>query len=571
MSRLLHLGPGLELPLTLATQATAIFGIRGSGKTNTAGVIAEELLRAGQPIAVIDPTDAWWGLRSIFPVVTFGGSHAQIPLTENDAKAIAEFVAHDQLPVILSLRHLRKAEQRRLVTVFCTELFHLKGKTEHRSPLTVFIDEAPLFAPQRVMGETATVVGAIEDLVARGRNSGFGVVLISQRPATLNADVRSLCDAIITHRITGPLDRKAFRAWIEENATVEEIDRVLESLAKLKDGEAWVWAPSIDVFQRTKIRMRESYDSSRTPKPGEKLRPPKKLEEVDLEQLKGRLAATIARAKADDPRELRKRIAELEREVAKKAPPAPAIQKIPKLTKVEVPILAPKAVRELERLVSVTEALVARAKALHEEHVKFAAGFPVWKTESAPHLSAPAPAMRNPPTVAGLARRSTPALMNGRDPEVGRGGLSRMLTALAQRPVGLSAEQLGIRAGMSSRSGTFDTYLGRGRRAGWIDGTRGRLKITDAGLAALGEFDPLPTGPGLLEHWLGDLGTSGMSRMLRALADVYPGSLSAEQLGAAADISDRSGTFDTYLGRLRRLELVEGARGALIASAELFE
>jgi protein gp37 len=44
--------------------------------------------------------------------------------------------------------------------------------------------------------------------------------------------------------------------------------------------------------------------------------------------------------------------------------------------------------------------------------------------------------------------------------------------------------------------------------------------------------------------------------MLSALAEVYPRALSKAALGQAANISSTSGTFDTYLSRLRRLELV---------------
>lgn len=45
----LHLADNLKLPTAIATQAISVLGIRGSGKTNTAGVIAEELLAIGQP------------------------------------------------------------------------------------------------------------------------------------------------------------------------------------------------------------------------------------------------------------------------------------------------------------------------------------------------------------------------------------------------------------------------------------------------------------------------------------------------------------------------------------------
>lgn len=47
MTRKLHISDELALPLEVGTQALLVLGLRGSGKTNTAGVIAEELLDAG--------------------------------------------------------------------------------------------------------------------------------------------------------------------------------------------------------------------------------------------------------------------------------------------------------------------------------------------------------------------------------------------------------------------------------------------------------------------------------------------------------------------------------------------
>lgn len=88
-------------------------------------------------------------------------------------------------------------------------------------------------------------------------------------------------------------------------------------------------------------------------------------------------------------------------------------------------------------------------------------------------------------------------------------------------------------------------------------------------MAALGSYEPLPEGQELLAYWLGQLGQSGAARILRALADVYPKALTRAELGEAANLSDRSGTFDTYLSRLRTLELIEG-KSQIRASKELF-
>lgn len=154
--------------------------------------------------------------------------------------------------------------------------------------------------------------------------------------------------------------------------------------------------------------------------------------------------------------------------------------------------------------------------------------------------------------------------------EVGRGGLRRILTALANRD-GLTNRQIGVRACLSSQSGTFATYMGKARSNGWIRDEGDRRFITDDGLTALGDYEALPTGRALLDHWLGELGQSGAARMLQVLAESYPATMTNEQIGEAAGISHVSGTFATYMGKLRSLELIQGSRGQTKASDEFFE
>lgn len=180
------------------------------------------------------------------------------------------------------------------------------------------------------------------------------------------------------------------------------------------------------------------------------------------------------------------------------------------------------------------------------------------------------PATQRPPAAGGstAGRRVQTSAEDERG--LGTGGLRRMLIALAQRPQGLSDRQLGVRAGLSSSSGSFGTYLAKGRTNGWITGERGCLVISEAGLQALGQFEPLPTGQALLQFWLNQLGNSGAARMLEALAAVYPKAMTKEELGTAANLSHASGSFGTYLSKLRTLELIEG-RHEIRASGELFE
>jgi hypothetical protein len=105
-------------------------------------------------------------------------------------------------------------------------------------------------------------------------------------------------------------------AWVDVHGTQAERKTLMESLPSLPVGDAWVWSPgwSTDggIFERIRTLPIETFDSGATPKPGERRVEPKHLAEVDLEAVRAQMAATIERAKLDDPKALRKRIAELE-------------------------------------------------------------------------------------------------------------------------------------------------------------------------------------------------------------------------------------------------------------------
>lgn len=591
---MLKIAKDLSLPLDVAGQAIALVGIRGAGKTNTAGVIAEELLeRRTHPLLWIDPTDASWGLRSGYPVFIFGGPHGDLPLNETDGKVIAEFVVNERVPLIVSIRHLRKAAQRRFVTELFEELYHLKGKPENRTPLTVIIDEAPLFVPQKVMGEVARTVGAVEDLIARGRNTGFGVILIGQRPATINKDVLSQADTIITHRITSPHDRKALRDWIEENASIEKQHEVLSSLATLKDGEAWVWAPMFGVFKRVQIRRRHTFDSSATPKMGEKIRAPKDLTTIDIDKLKGKLAATMEKAKADDPRELRKQLAEAQRMLVRQEKTIGELQaRAPagKEKRVEVPVLKDAQIARVEKLVerfgTALDVAMKQHAAICEPLQQLVSAVHTVRRQQAP-VANQMPSLRSSGGgVRPIARTDRPvpravsrpvsidtAASNGNlgGPEI------KILTALAElEALGLhpaDKQQLGLLAGYTNvRSGGFSEPMGRLMRGGYAESPiTGKVALTAAGRAAAGEVTPPQSSDELQMRIMGNL-KGPEQKLLRELLRVYPERITKEALGEACGYTNiRSGGFSEPLGRLHTLGLVDTpVRGEVVAAAALF-
>lgn len=315
----MKLAPKFDLPDDVASQAVAILGVRGSGKTNTAVCLVEELHGVSWPFAVIDPTNVWWGLKSsadgksegLAGVVVFGGEHGDLPLEREHGELLADFVVDYALPCVFSLRHLPKAGQKEFVRDFATRLYFRKGQKP--GPLSLIIDECDTFIPQRVGGAEAVMVGAIEDLVRRGRAAGIGVVLISQRAASVNKDVLTQCETLIAHRHVGPQDRHALEEWVEAHDSAGHQKTFMATLASLGRGEAWIWSPTLDVFQRVQVRTRRTFDSSATPKPGARVAAPTVMTKPDLEALRAKLGEAIKQATATDPKVLQVKLRELEK------------------------------------------------------------------------------------------------------------------------------------------------------------------------------------------------------------------------------------------------------------------
>jgi DNA helicase HerA-like ATPase len=241
----LSISKKLSLPAEAVTETFALLAKRGAGKTYTAAVLVEELLKAGLHVAVVDPVGVWWGLRSSadgqhdgLPIVIMGGDHGDLPLEVGAGEMIADVVVEEGLSVVLDLSHFRKGEQTRFMTDFAERLYH-----KNRQPLHLVLDEADAFAPQRPMKGQERLLGAIEDLVRRGRARGIGVMLVTQRAAVLNKDVLTQAEVLVALRTIAPQDREAIDAWIRVHGTPEQREELMASLPSLPIGTAWFWSP----------------------------------------------------------------------------------------------------------------------------------------------------------------------------------------------------------------------------------------------------------------------------------------------------------------------------------------
>ena len=556
----LRIASDVALPDEAITETFAILGIRGSGKTNTAVVMAEEMMKAQQQIAVLDPTDAWYGLRSSsdgksegFKIIIAGGDHADIPLEGVNGHTMAEFVVETGASIVFSLRHLSMNDQRRFAQDFAERLYDLKGK--NRSPLHLFVDEADEFIPQRIPHGFERMFGAYDRLVRRGRIAGVGVTMISQRPQVINKDTLSQIGILICMRLMHKLDRKSVKeSWVEGHDVLGKTEEFMDSLASLDRGEAWIWGTTyLDIFRRVSIRHRETFDSSFTPKAGDRPKEMTARAEVDLEALKKRLSATIEKAKADDPRELRRKISDLEKQLARKQelpPETRAIEKALSTAKAEWK-------SKLENLRGILSAIRSTA-----ESVVTAFATPVELIEDAiKNISDDTMKLEQTMRYYEEGRRLTPTMPFTQKPvertEEGklRAGAERMLAALAQwSPAGMDVNQMRAHAGMK-KSGTFSTYMSDLRRGGYIEERNGEVYATGKGLEYCKHVPSAPaTTEDVLNVWRPKL-RDGARRMLDVLVVAGGEFMEREELAEASGLT-QSGTFTTYLSDLRTARLV---------------
>jgi len=308
-----------------------VWQIAVCGKTYAAKGLVERLLDVGGRVCILDPLGVWWGLRagpegglsrSPWPVVVFGGAHADVALHERMGAALGHVVGTHALACVVDVSDLGSAAARRgFVTEFADALYQA-----NTAPLHLVLDEADLWAPQRAQPDGQDLLGRVEEIVRRGRVRGFVPWLITQRPAVLHKDVLSQADILLSMKLTSSQDREAVGRWIEGQADRAEGRRILAALPRLGRGEGWVWSPSDGVLERVAFPCIRTFDSSQTPSRPERTTASGPLAAVDLGAITAaltQLGASTAEEHTgpmltgrEELRELERRLRQHERELA---------------------------------------------------------------------------------------------------------------------------------------------------------------------------------------------------------------------------------------------------------------
>lgn len=204
-------------PLYLSVQKlmekqVGVFGRTGSGKSYTAGVLAEEMLEHEQPMVIVDPHGEYASLKltpdgaaSDYRVVEYADPEFN-PAADRDLDldSIEPLdLARPGQATVLNLRGIDTERQEEIVAALLDALF-LARKRDRIPATKIFLEEAHLFAPQR-KNEPRSV---IENIAKEGRKFGFTLALISQRPSEIYPNIRAQLQAFTIHKLTDDTDIK---------------------------------------------------------------------------------------------------------------------------------------------------------------------------------------------------------------------------------------------------------------------------------------------------------------------------------------------------------------------------
>jgi uncharacterized protein len=573
----LQIAEGLSLPLEISTERSAFIGRTGQGKSYAAQKLAELLHAAHVQFVVLDPVGIWWGLRlaangkdpGLENVPVLGGLHGDLPLEATAGKVIADLAVDEGRSMVLDVSGFEyDTDRNKFARDFGERLFFRKKSSP--SAMLIFLEEGQEFVPQEPGPKENEMLRAYTRLAKIGRNFGVGISLITQRPQEVSKKVLNLTELLFAFQLNGKHERTAVEKWIEDKAIDEDIGA---ELPKLKPWHPHAWSPSwLGISKVVRILPRWTFDASSTPKAGAVAGTLRPLGPIDKAKLERQMAATVAKAKAEDPKELRRQVAERDKTIrelqqvnARHASAAPATKE----KRVEVPVLQDGQLAKVERLLAGVAVLPDRITAALHPLVSISGDIAkaLGKLNGNGHRTPIAPREHNRPALArGAVPVSTSTGRGGEENRLGAGE-RRVLTAIAQHQDGVTREQLTVLTGYKRSS--RDTYLQRLSAAGLalVGGTL--IFVTPDGLAALGpDFEVLPTGDDLLEYWLGRLPEG--ERKILAILTQDAGGDTVDRETISEQTGYKRSSRDTYLQRLSARRLIVTQRDGVRASETLF-
>jgi len=227
------LGNKIKLPLEILYQVMFISGKRGSGKSYTAAVLMEEFERLGLQFVCFDALDAHGYLNQLDGI-------ERIEPQPGDGINMKKLVAKLKISpksLIINLSQLPLENQQQLVSDYCEAI--LETDIGGKGLMTLF-EECQDFVPQ--IGRPPSYASIVR-LCKLGRASGYGVCLISQRPAAVSKEALSQASVYCCHNIINTKDLDALKEQLSFGSDKDSIKKILQGITYSKAGEVVMYSP----------------------------------------------------------------------------------------------------------------------------------------------------------------------------------------------------------------------------------------------------------------------------------------------------------------------------------------
>lgn len=560
--RRITIGEGVTCDLdTLVNTRLLVQANSGAGKSWALRRLLEQTHGHVQQL-VIDPEGEFASLRAKFDYVLAARTGGDTVADPRSAKLLAERLLELGVSAILDIYELKPHERVKFVRLFVDALVEAPKHLWH--PALVVLDEAHVYCPEQGDAESAD---AVKGLATRGRKRGFCLVLATQRLSKLHKDAAAECNNKLIGRSSLDVDMK--RASDELGFTTKE-QRL--SLRDLGNGEFFAFGPALS-HRVTKVHV--GTVQTEHPKAGSHLAsvvpPPTEKVRAVLSKLADLPAEAEAREKSID--DLKRDNATLRRQLTEahktKVEPMP----VPQPTRVEVPVLKDAQIARLEK---VYERMLDKADAYGQSMVL------LWEQQSeeakallavlrtVTNVPAPPPAevvsfQTRPPA----PRREPPrkaASSGASDSSLGKCERA-ILRVLACFEDGCVAGKLTLLSGYRY-SGGFKNSLATLRVNQYLEGANtGVMRITEAGVSALGDYEPLPQGDELARYWLQHPSFGKCERAILSALLEQPRGMDKDALCEATNY-EYSGGFKNSLANLRTAGVLVGRNTEVMRAHE---
>ena len=252
----------LDLEELLATRLL-VQGNSGSGKSHLLRRLLEQSASVVQQ-CVIDPEGDFVTLAERFGHVVVDAARA-----EGDLQRIAARVRQHRVSVVLNLEGLDAEQQMRCAAAFLGGLFEAERDLWY--PMLVVVDEAQLFAPAaagEVSDEARKVsLGAMTNLMCRGRKRGLAGIIATQRLAKLAKNVAAEASNFLMGRTFLDIDMARAADLLGMERRQAEMFRDLERGHFVALGPGPVAPPAADPHRRRSRPRPAAAPSSSCPCP----------------------------------------------------------------------------------------------------------------------------------------------------------------------------------------------------------------------------------------------------------------------------------------------------------------